>query len=199
MYYQNLLFVSSLNHSFSNTNEIIYHNKAKEYIKSFINTHKNTDFVTSKFSWYDHSSAFRVLHIFQTLSNELEFEKPDIDFVQLCLTHISENIKFMIDPKNYSVHNHSIMMDRSLLYASKAFISNSYISKDLKSIAAKRSLDSFDKIIDKSGLAKEHSTTYHIFNHNLYESIFTLIGQDSAPTDNLLKYLKNERCPTPTY
>ena len=96
----------------------------------------------------------------------------------------------MIDPKNYSVHNHSLMMDRSLLYTSNAFISNSYISEDLKNLGAERSLNSFDKIIDESGLAKEHSTTYHIFNHNLYKSIFGLIGQESTSTDKLLKYLK---------
>lgn len=96
----------------------------------------------------------------------------------------------MVNPKNYSVHNHSLMMDRSLLYASKALKSNTDLSEDLKKIASTRSLNSFNKIIDESGLAKEHSTTYHIFNHNLYKNIFKLIGQTSTPTDRLLKYLK---------
>ncbi|MCL5247328.1 heparinase II/III-family protein [Cellulophaga sp. 20_2_10] len=190
LYYQNLLFVSSLNHAYKNTNEIKYHNKAKAYIKSYIKLHQNKNFTTSKFSWYDHSCAFRTTHIFQTISNELGLNKPDISFIQICFNHLSENIKFMVDPTNYSVHNHSLMMDRSLLYSSKAFISNRFISEDLKNIASKRALNSFDKIIDKSGLAKEHSMTYHIFNHNLYKNIFKLIGQGTTPPDKLLKYLK---------
>lgn len=190
LYYQNLLFVSSLNHTYKVTNKKQYHTKAKAYIESYIKSHKKLENTTSKFSWYDHSCAFRVTHIFQTISNELEYESPDVEFIQRCFDHLAENIKYMIDTKNYSVHNHSLMMDRSLLYASKAFISNSYVSKDLKEIASKRSLNSFDKIIGPSGLANEHSITYHIFNHNLYKKIFELIGQESTPSDKLLKYLK---------
>lgn len=190
LYYQNLLIVSYLNHSFVKTSQIQYHVKAKSYLKSFIKHHKTMDISTSKFSRYDHSCAFRTLHLFQSIANELKTDKPDIDLIQICFDHLSQNIEFMTDEENYSVHNHSLMMDRSLLYASKAFRSNPSISDELKEISSKRALGIFDKIIDETGLAKEHSTTYHIFNHNLYKSIFNLIGTEETPPDKLLKYLK---------
>tara|TARA_R110002050_G_scaffold263499_4_gene404060 strand:- start:1625 stop:2779 length:1155 start_codon:yes stop_codon:yes gene_type:complete len=64
------------------------------------------------------------------------------------------------------------------------------LSNHIRSLASNRALGNFDKIIDKSGMAKEHSTTYHIFNHNLYKNIFKLIGNNETATDKLLKYLK---------
>lgn len=145
---------------------------------------------TSKFSWYDHSTAFRVLHILQTVGNELTTTLPDNHFIQTAFNHIGLNIKFMVDPKNYLAHNHSLMMDRTLLYLANILVNTPELSNNLRQIASKRALGNFDKLIDNSGMAKEHSMTYHIFNHNLYKSIFKLLGNYNTPTDKLLKFLK---------
>ncbi len=96
----------------------------------------------------------------------------------------------MLDPKNYRAHNHSIMMDRSLLYLSNIFNSNPSLSTSIRKISSTRALNNFDKIIDDTGLAKEHSIGYHIFNHKLYKNIFNLIGKDSINNAYNLKHLK---------
>lgn len=192
LYYQNLFFVSTLNHAFQETKDIRYHNKAKDYIISYISFLTNHDKKTklSKYSWYDHSVAFRTLHILQTISTEINLENPDIEFVQSSFNHISDNITFMIDSKHYRVHNHSLMMDRTLLYLANALSFNEFISTDIRELSSNRALNNFNRIISDAGLAKEHSTTYHIFNHNLYKSIFQLTGNDNIETSVLLKYLK---------
>lgn len=190
LYYENLFFVSTLNHAFDNTKNITYHDKAKLYIESYIKTHSTLKDKTSKYSWYDHSCAFRTLHMLQTIFNELSLEKPNKKFIINTFNHISVNIEFMINPENYQFYNHSLMMDRSLLSLSKVFKSNQKLSNELREIASKRAFTSFNKIIDNSGLAKEHSMTYHILNHNLYKAIFDLIGVENIDTATYLKYLK---------
>ncbi len=190
LYYQNLFFVSVLNHAYYNTKNIDYHNKAKAYIASYIGLHKNLTVMSSKFSWYDHACAFRVLHMLQAVCNELSLESPNQNFIQSVFDHFESNIDFMMDKKNYSVHNHALMMDRTLLYLAKVLKSIPELSQKLKSSAANRAMDNFNKIIDDTGLAKEHSTSYHIFNHNLYKNIFELIGNDQMDVQTLSKYLK---------
>jgi hypothetical protein len=178
LYFENLFFVSVLNHHYQNSKDISYHNQAKRYVQSYIDVHKSLEVNTSNYSWSDHSVAFRTLHILQTVCNELSLQDPDLQFIERSFNHINHNVSFMVNPKNYRVHNHSLMMDRSLLYLSKITSANIEFSKQIKRIASTRALASFDQIIDDSGLAKEHSTTYHILNHNLYKSIFNLVGKN---------------------
>jgi hypothetical protein len=108
--------------------------------------HNNDTISTSKFSWYDHSCAFRVLHILQTIGNELTTKQPDMNFIQSAFDHISFNIKFMVDPKNYRTHNHSLMMDRTLLYIANILESIPDLSNHIRSLASNRALDNFDKM-----------------------------------------------------
>lgn len=190
LYFENLLFVSFLNHTYQDTKNLAYHEQAKKYINSYIQHHPNLEHKTSDYSWYDHSTAFRTLHVLQTIADELELDNPDVDFIKKAFEHISLNVIFMTDPAHYSVHNHSIMMDRTLLYLAKITKSNADLSNSLRNIAATRSLDNFNKIIDPTGLAKEHSTTYHIFNYNLYKSIFDLIGKENIDPSMMVKYLR---------
>lgn len=190
LYYENLLFVSFLNHTYQDTKDIVYHERAKKYIDNYISHHSSLEQKTSEYTWYDHSTAFRSLHILQTIATELELNVPDVDFIKRAFDHISLNVIFMTNPAHYSVHNHSIMMDRTLLYLAKITKPNTYLSNSLRDLAATRSLDNFNKIIDPTGLAKEHSTTYHIFNYNLYKSIFDLIGKENINPSMMVKYLQ---------
>lgn len=190
LYYENLLFVSFLNHTYQDTKNVAYHNSAKRYVDNYISHHPALDQKTSDYTWYDHSTAFRTLHILQTIADELELESPDTDFIKRAFDHISLNVIFMTDPSHYSVHNHAIMMDRTLLYLAKITGSNPDVSNSLRDIAATRSLDNFNKIIDPTGLAREHSTTYHIFNYNLYKSIFGLIGKEDIDPSMMVKYYR---------
>src|SRR5690606_26135339 len=148
LYYENLLFVSFLNHTYQDTKDIAYHEQAKKYINSYISHHSSLNQKTSEFTWYDHSVAFRTLHLLQTIADELELQTPDSDFIKKAFDHISLNVIFMTDPAHYSVHNHAIMMDRTLLYLAKITKSNPNLSNSLRDIAATRSLDNFNKIID---------------------------------------------------
>jgi hypothetical protein len=190
LYYENLLFVSFLNHTYQDTKDIAYHDQAKKYVINYISHHPSLDQKTSEYTWYDHATAFRTLHVLQTIADELELDNPDVDFIKKAFEHISLNVIFMTDPIHYSVHNHAIMMDRTLLYLAKITKSNADLSNKLRDIAATRSLDNFNKIIDPTGLAREHSTTYHIFNYNLYKSIFDLIGKENIDPSMMVKYLR---------
>ncbi len=190
LYYENLLFVSFLNHTYQDTKNIVYHEQAKKYVNNYISHHPSLEQKTSEYTWYDHATAFRALHVLQTIADELELDKLDIEFIKKAFDHISLNVIFMTDPAHYSVHNHAIMMDRTLLYLAKITKSNTDLSNSLRNIAATRSLDNFNKIIDPTGLAREHSTTYHIFNYNLYKSIFDLIGKENIDPSMMVKYLR---------
>jgi hypothetical protein len=190
LYYENLFFVSILNHAYYESKDIKYHEKAKKYINSYIKKHATLNDSTSKYSWYDHSVAFRTLHLLQTIANELDLPNSDITFIEKSFDHIDVSINYMLDSKNYRAHNHSLMMDRTLLYLSNIFNSNSSLSTSIRNIASTRALNNFDKIIDDTGLAKEHSIGYHIFNHKLYNTIFNLIGKDSINSAFRIKHLK---------
>ncbi|MBW7869785.1 MAG: heparinase II/III family protein [Flavobacteriia bacterium] len=190
LYYENLLFVSFLNHTYQDTKDIAYHEQAKKYVNNYISHHPSLDQKTSEYTWYDHATAFRTLHVLQTIADELELDVPDVDFIKRAFDHISLNVIFMTDPAHYSVHNHAIMMDRTLLYLAKITKSNADLSNSLRNLAATRSLDNFNKIIGPTGLAREHSTTYHIFNYNLYKSIFDLIGKENIDPSMMVKYLR---------
>ncbi len=190
LYFENLLFVSFLNHTYQDTKNIVYHDRAKKYIDSYILHHPSLDQKTSEYTWYDHATAFRTLHVLQTIASELELETPDIDFIKRAFDHVSLNVIFMTDPAHYSPNNHAIMMDRSLLYLAKITKPNANLSNSLRDIAATRSLDNFNKIIDPTGLAREHSTTYHVFNHNLFKSIFDLVGKENIDPSLTVKYLR---------
>lgn len=185
LYFENLFFVSVLNHQYDTTKEIAYHNRAKQYINCYTDRHTDLTRKSSKYTWNDHSTAFRTLHVLQTVHNELSLEDPDFVFIEKSFAHITNNVSFMMNSSNYKTHNHSLMMDRSLLYLAKITKTNKEFSEKIKNVASNRALANFDKIIDESGLAKEHSTTYHIFNHNLYKSIFSLLDKNDL-SDKIL-------------
>ncbi len=190
LYFQNLFFVSVLNHAYYETKEEKYHLAAKKYISNYINKHSSKEIKSCKYSWDDATASFRTLHLLQTVANELELEDFDASFIKKSFDHISNNLFFMVDPTKYKAHNHSIMVDRSILFLAKVTSSNPDFSDKIFNLAFERSMKNFNKLIDDSGLAKEHSTTYHLFNHNLFQKVFELIGLDSLNTSSRLKVLK---------
>lgn len=192
-YYEALFFVSILNHAYHDYKVKAYHEKAKKYVLNYIEKHPSLKEKTSEYTWYDHAVAFRSLHLLQTMANELEQDDPDTVFIQKIFDHISLNITFMMDPKNYRAHNHSLMMDRTLLYLAKITKENPNFYEKIYYPTAARTIENIDKVIDPTGLAREHSTTYHIFNHNLNKSILTLIDdEDINPAFQLKMLRKND-------
>lgn len=189
-YYEALLFVSMLNHAYHDFKNIKYHEKAKKYILNYIEKHLSLEEKTSEYTWYDHAVAFRTLHLLQTVGNELKQDDPDTKFIQRVFDHISLNVTFLMDPKNYRAHNHSLMMDRTLLYLAKITKVDSSFYKKIYYPTVMRTLDNIDKVIDPTGLAREHSTTYHIFNHNLNRGILKLIEEEDINPAFQLKILR---------
>lgn len=192
-YYEALFFVSILNHAYHESHNMGYHEKAKKYILNYIEKHPSLEEKTSEYSWYDHAVAFRSLHLMQGVANELEQENPDTEFIQKVFDHLSLNVTFMTDPQNYHENNHSLMMDRSLLYLAKITKSNPKFYSKIYDPTKNRTLENINIIIDPTGLAREHSTTYHIFNHNLDKSILDLIElEDVNPAFQLKMLRKND-------
>ncbi|MCG2417529.1 heparinase II/III-family protein [Aequorivita sp. F47161] len=192
-YYEALFFVSILNHAYHDYGTEAYHQKAKKYILNYIEKHPSLAEKTSEYTWYDHAVAFRTLHLLQTVADELEEEDPDTNFIQKVFGHISLNITFMMDPKNYKSNNHSLMMDRSLLYLAKIIKTHPSFYNKIYYPTVTRTEENIDKIIDPTGLAREHSTTYHIFNHNLNKTILKFIEEkDINPAFQLKMLRKND-------
>ncbi len=189
-YYEALFFVSILNHAYDDFGKEEYHQKAKKYVLSYIEQHPALDDKTSDYSWYDHAVAFRTLHLLQTVANELDLNDPDTSYIQKVFDHISLNITFMMDPTNYRAHNHSLMMDRTLLYLAKITKSNPQFHEKIYFPTVHRTEKNMDKIIDVTGLAKEHSITYHIFNHNLNKTILRFIEEEDINPAFQLKMLR---------
>ncbi len=189
-YYEALFFVSILNHAYHDFRKIEYHEKAKKYTLNYIEKHPSLDKKTSEYTWYDHAVAFRTLHILQTIANELEQKDPDTNFIKNAFDHISLNVSFMTKPENYRAHNHSLMMDRSLLYLAKITNANPTFYEYIYYPTATRTIENIDKVIDPTGLAREHSTTYHIFNHNLNKGILSLIEEEDINPAFKLKILR---------
>ena len=96
----------------------------------------------------------------------------------------------MMDPTNYRAHNHSLMMDRTLLYLAKITKSNPQFHEKIYFPTVHRTEKNMDKIIDATGLAKEHSITYHIFNHNLNKTILRFIEEEDINPAFQLKMLR---------
>ncbi|WGF93439.1 heparinase II/III domain-containing protein [Aequorivita marisscotiae] len=189
-YYEALFFVSILNHAYHDYGKETYHEKAKKYIFNYIDKHPSLEEKTSEYTWYDHAVAFRTLHLLQTVANELDESDPDTNFIHKAFSHISLNVTFMMDPKNYKSNNHSLMMDRTLLYLAKITKSDPPFYKKIYYPTVTRTEENIDKIIDPTGLAREHSTTYHIFNHNLNKSILKFIEKDDINPAFQLKMLR---------
>ncbi len=192
-YYEALFFVSILNHAYHDFGNEEYHQKAKKYILNYIEKHPSLEEKTSEYTWYDHAIAFRTLHMLQTVASELQNDDPDPKFVQKVFNHISLNVTFMMKSKNYRAHNHSLMMDRSLLYLAKITKADPAFYKKIYYPTVARTLENIDKVIDPTGLAREHSITYHIFNHNLDKSILELVEKaDMNPAFQLKILRKND-------
>ncbi|WP_169718962.1 heparinase II/III domain-containing protein [Aequorivita capsosiphonis] len=189
-YYEALFFVSILNHGYQDYGIEAYHEKAKKYILNYIEKHPSLEEKTSDYTWYDHAVAFRTLHMLQTVANDLEQDDPDTKFIKKVFNSLSLNVTFMMDPKNYRIHNHSLMMDRSLLYLAKITKSDSLFYDKIYYPTVTRTIENMDKVIDPTGLAREHSTTYHIFDHNLNKTILTFIEEDDINPAFQLKILR---------
>jgi len=189
-YYENLFFVSVLNHTYHSYGDKQYHEKAKAYVSSYVKAHTSLDEKTSDQTWEIGAVGLRTGHLLQTLYNELQQDDPDTAFIQEIFDLLSLSATYMLDPNRYTPTNHSLIMDRALLALAKITKSNPILYDAIYRPTAIRTLKNIDFIIDDSGLAKEHSTTYHIYNHNLDQKIIDLLEQDDINPALQLKLLK---------
>lgn len=124
LYLHSLNTLKFLYEAFKINNKVEYYSAGKEIILSWIN-YVNTYPKTNKYCWIDHSVSLRV-------ENLIEFYKIarniDFDFSKIIRDLIKNNCDWLISSRNYSRrHNHGIMQDISLLYAS-------YILSDIRSM-----------------------------------------------------------------
>ena len=189
-YYENLFFVSILNHTYHSYGDKQYHQRAKAYVSSYVKAHKSLDEKTSDQTWEMGAVGLRTGHLLQTLYNELQQEDPDTKFIQEVFNLLSLSATYMLDSKHYTPTNHSLIMDRSLLALAKITKSNPSLHAAIYEPTATRTLANIDQIIDDSGLAKEHSTTYHLYNHNLDKKIMDLLEKGDINPALQLKLLK---------
>ncbi len=182
--------VAILNACYEQTKNLAYHERAKEFILRFIKIHPSLDVKTSKFSWSDHSIAYRTLHILDTISHEIKLTDYDLSFIQTSFDHIAVGTKFMMDDDNHYIHNHSLMMDRTLIALSNVYKSNKELSNTLRNVGLKRAMEMFNQIIDETGLAKEHSIGYQIYDYNIYKGLFLLLDENEIDKETMARFRK---------
>ncbi len=192
-YFENLFFVSILNHAYQSYGDIKYHEKAKKYVLSYEAAHQSLAEKTSDQTWEMGAVGMRTAHLLQTVYNELQQEDPDTDFIQKAFNLQSLNATFMLDPKNYQKTNQGLLMDRSLLSLAKITKSNPRHYKKIYKTTINRALANLDVNLDNSGLIKEHSISFHIYNHNINRKIIDLIEkEDLNPAFQLKLSKKND-------
>ncbi|SRX52628.1 hypothetical protein [Aequorivita sp. CIP111184] len=128
-YFENLFFVSILNHTYHSYGDKQYHEKAKAYVLSYVAAHKSLAEKTSDQTWEMGAVGMRTAHLLQTVYNELEQDDPDTEFIQKAFDLLSLNATYMLDPKNYHPTNHALIMDRSLLTLAKITKANTQLYK----------------------------------------------------------------------
>lgn len=150
-------------------NNIKYLELTEKIILSWIDYSNDHDKKNS-FKWYDHSTSDRALvliyFIIQAEDSKLTKFRKSIRLVE---EQLIRHAKFLFDDNNYTTQNHGTMMDRSL-YILAQYIDNSKSSVWIEK-AKIRLVNSFSRDFSKNMINLENSTSYHLFNLELYINI----------------------------
>lgn len=184
LYIHSLRFVNELLITYDATREIMYIDKAKEYIESWVTYTANN--VGSNMVWYDHPTAQRIQVIIYYLYLVKDIHKIDeTQYINILRYHS----KFLANNNNYRRNNHGLMMDRSLM-----ILGNILKDDMIFNIGYYRSIDTFWHSYSYTGLHLENSPEYHNMVTNMYielQKYLTLSGKTYGST--IIAFLNRAR------
>ena len=190
LYLHALQPISYLVNSYLIINDKKYLRKALEIIVSW-NDYNNKNH-NNGLVWYDHTVANRTLNLlfFKLVSkNVIEYDETLLDKL------IKKNIDFLLDDTNYRMHNHCIMMDKSLIIASYILDQEIWRVKALS-----RLKENFYCTFSMNGVHLENSTFYHNFVKGIFLDIEEFLNKNKLSlgpdilkrlnkADNYFKYI----------
>jgi hypothetical protein len=126
----------------------------------------------TRFTWYDHAAADRtglLIYLAETIDQTTELSEH-LDFVPTIMASLEQHAVFLADPANYTPQNHGTMMDRSL-YLVAHYLHDHPDSTRWRATAVKRLREAVDRDYSANMVNLENSSSYHLFNFDLYVSI----------------------------
>jgi hypothetical protein len=126
----------------------------------------------TRFTWYDHAAADRtglLIYLAETIDQTTELSEH-LDFVPTIRTSLEQHAAFLAAPANYTTQNHGTMMDRSL-YLVGHYLNDHPDSARWRATAVKRLREAIDRDYSADMVNLENSSSYHLFNFDLYVSI----------------------------
>lgn len=190
----NLTFICELTLAYELTKDVRYLDEAEHHILDWIGD--NTLYLyepPSKFSWNDHSTAFRLMHMMYFYQSwkksELYSEATGETIFRSMLGHANLLSKEEFYTPN---HNHGIDQDRALLAFSLQYDNLKY-SSGWQSLALERVSKQFRFSVSQSGVHLEHSPSYHFTGIRQHFQILDLLvsfNVNNKIKDGLAEILK---------
>lgn len=126
----------------------------------------------TRFTWYDHCAAERtghLLYLAETINRDQRLAHHGAFVADLQATLV-QHATFLAAPENYTQQNHGTMMDRSL-YLTAQYLSDDYDIEHWRTTALGRLQDSFVRAYSADMVNLENSSSYHLFNFDLFVGI----------------------------
>lgn len=170
----NMNYVVTLTRAFEINNNNDYLARAEFLVLDWINDNRLYIFTPpSKYSWNDHSTAFRLLnwlYFYEVWKNSSRFTDKKAEMI---LRGMLGHAKLLASDFFYTRnHNHGIDQDRALL-AFSLMQPNFTQSSKWGLLAQKRIKQQFDFSVSNKGVHLEHSPEYHLYG--LEQRYYTLL------------------------
>lgn len=125
----------------------------------------------SRFTWYDHCAAERtanLIYLAETIDGDrrLRHQRGALPWLREA---IAEHAGWLADDEHHNGQNHGTMMDRSLYLASRYLDHPTALAWRTKAVA--RLAAAFERDYSDRAVNLENSSSYHLFNFDLYVGI----------------------------
>lgn len=157
----------SVNDAYRLTGDARYIMKGKELISDFAEDNADPESLPSRYSWFDHSVAYRTIYLVDYWNQWMDIKDQDRAFVLLLLELLWRHALYLTADRFYSREtNHGMYSNIALLRLSLAF-PEFYESEKWKELAVSRMELQARENYTGEGLHKEYSPSYHILTARL--------------------------------
>lgn len=180
LYIQSLRVVNDLLIVFDKSGDLVYLNKSKEIIDSWIE-YKETN-PKNEMIWYDHPAANRAQLIVQFLYYAAR--NLDVKYDSYIKT-LNDHLTVLSDDTIYNFNNHGLMMDKTLFV-----LGVTLDKKDVFEHGLGRATETFWYNFSSNGVHLENSPDYHSMVVGMYYDIQNFISNFGYSfSENILNYL----------
>ena len=155
-------FLPNLSEAFRLTTERRYIDMGKEAILDFVRDNTNPEALPSRYSWYDHSVAYRSIHAVDFWKVWVSLGERDDRFASAFVEFIWRHAIYLADHRYYSQRtNHGIFANIALLRIAAAF-PEFLESKAWRALAVERMEKQAADNYTEDGIHMEFAPSYHL-------------------------------------